>query len=50
MAYTTTDLAGMLERVYPGVRHLLCKWHVDRYIITHYQVTTNHLEHNKIII
>lgn len=28
-----TDLAGMLacSRVYSGVRHILCIWHVDRY-------------------
>ena len=30
--FSTLDLAGVLScaRVYPGMQHLLCKWHVDR--------------------
>lgn len=30
---TYADLAGVLacSQVYPGVQHILCRWHVDRY-------------------
>lgn len=33
MVNIVTDLAGVLacSHVYNGVRHILCRWHVDRY-------------------
>ena len=40
-----TDLAGVngCKAVYPHVAHLLCKWHVDRYITVHLHVSNYYI-------
>ena len=31
--YPALSGANACSKVYPGVTHILCRWHVDRYII-----------------
>ena len=39
------DLAGAsaCERVYPEVRQILCRWHVDKYVYIYIAVFKNNL-------